>query len=42
MKRILNTSGFTGRMNGRPAVCPRMRDIVSGAPGRSLPNGREP
>jgi hypothetical protein len=41
MERMLTNTGSTGRENGRPAVCPRVWDIVPGAGGRNLPFGRE-
>jgi hypothetical protein len=41
MKRMHTNTGFSGRDSGRPVVCPRVRDIMPGALGRSLPAGGE-
>lgn len=37
----LTTSGFSGRLPGRPVVCLRVWAIMPGALGRSLPIGWE-
>jgi hypothetical protein len=39
MKRMLSNTGFSGRVSGRPAVCPRVWDLAPGARGRSMPVG---
>ena len=42
MVRMMANTGNSGPFSGRSAVCLRLRDIVPGAAGRSLPIGGEP